>query len=466
MNDARQTLERYEGIRILDTSENPVTLQNLKLEKLTLRYLKFLNISFCEITEFPIGYFRFMESLEILDISYNALKRLASQTFRKQNRLKQLYFKGNTELVTFEPMSFTGLTSLKEIRLSHMKIDVISSNTFAHLALQTLQISLSTINYFPADTFRDLQVANLILNTTRIRDFSNRFFEGVQNVSLLVTDSYMICCIKPFYLPKDRCYPPKPTVQSCHDLLGNERYLLWISGLLAALVNLGSMKGRLSSYDEKAYPGHSYFVFSLAFSNFLSAAYVMVIIGGDTVLRGNYFTDRVTWLSGKWCKFSSAISAISIFSTVTSLLLIAIGRYLVAKYPMGEVSFSKRKSVSTVVISLLISAVISSAPLVYEILSGYDVFTDYGLCFGLSFTQGSSSIWRLFLILPILINVGTIFVVILSLVHAFKETHETKGKMIRGRLNRTNDLAVSRNILFLVILNVIYTTSIYVLGKP
>ena len=430
-----------------------------------MRFLRYLNISFCEITEFPIAFFRFMESLEVLDISFNALKRLPAQTFLKQNRLRHLYFKGNTELITFEPMSFTGLTSLKEIRLSQMKIDVISANTFSQLTLHTLQISLSTINYFPADAFRDLQVANLILNTTKIRDFSNRFFEGVQNVSLLVTDSYMICCIKPFYLPKDRCFPPKPTVQSCHDLLGNERYLLWISGLVALLVNLGSMKGRLSSYDEKAYPGHSYFLFSLAFSNFLSATYIMVIIGGDTVLRGNYFTGRITWLSGKWCKFSNAISAISIFSTVTSLLLIAVGRYLVAKYPTGDVSFSKRKAVSAVMFSLIISVVVSSTPLLYEVISGKEVYTDYGLCFGLSFTYDSSIAWRLILLIPLFVNFCTLVIVILSLAHAYSETREIKVKMIRGRLNRTKDLAVSRNILFLVILNVIYTSSIYVLGK-
>ena len=406
-----------------------------------------------------------MESLEVLDFSYNALKRLASQTFRKQGLLKDLYLMGNTELVTFEPMSFSGLSSLREIKLSRMRIETISANTFSRLRLTTLQISLSTINYLQDDAFRDLQVTNLILNTTRIQDFSKRFFEGVQNVSLLVTDSYMICCIKPFYLPEESCYPPKPTVQSCHDLLGNERYLLWINGLVATLINLGSMKGRLSSYGEKAYPGHSYFVFSLAFSNFLSAAFVMVIIGGDTALRGKYFTDRVVWLSGKWCKLSQAISAISVFSTVTSLFLITFGRYLVAKYPTGEVSFSKRKSVSAVAISLLIAGVISSIPLVYEILSGNDVFTDYGLCFGLSFHTDSSPAWFIFLVLPVLVNVLTIAIIILSFVHAYKEYREVNAKIVRGRLNRMKDLAVSRNIFFLVILNVIYTSSIYILGK-
>lgn len=455
----------YDGIKVLNISTNPQVYRDLQLERQNLNYLLVLNISYCEIQEFPAGFFRTMKNLETLDISYNAIQRLKSHMFRSQGKLKHLRFEGNFGLLTFEPMSFASLSSLRNLKLSHLRIKHIAEKAFFHLTLSTLEILDSAILYTENGVFQDLQVETLLLNTSVIHSYPDLLFEGVQNLSLLVTDSYMMCCLKPFYLPEKNCLPPKPGVQSCHDLLGNERYLLWVSCLVALMGNIASLKHRIPFHKKDTGTYHRLFVFNLGLSNFLIVSYIVIIITTDSSLRGIYFFGGKTWLSGKWCKAARVISSVSLLSGVVSVGLIAVGRYLMIKYPTGKVTFTRRAAVTASLISWLIVALVFTGPVLYHILSNITVFSDYGLCFGLSFNRGRPSARLIAMVTPLIINVFTAGLVFVSFVHMYKEYREKKDKRVRERLMRTEDLRVSRNILILVALNVLYTTAVYSFGK-
>ena len=242
-SNTTEVLDIPSTTRGLDLSSNPRLYNMMKLDDLDLPFLFYLNLSDCEIEWFPRTLFFSMRELRTLDISYNKISRLTSNTFLHQTMLEKFVLVGNLKPLTLEPESFTGLSALHSLTLSKLHIVYISRDTFANLDLDALKIVYSTIDAVETHFLGRLRAKAVFLNTTKIKTMFQSMFDGIQTIELFQTDDYKFCCVKPLVVPGDKCFPHQDEISSCDDLIRNEVLvpLIWLIGFISVLTNGASL---------------------------------------------------------------------------------------------------------------------------------------------------------------------------------------------------------------------------------
>ena len=461
-------MEQKYTAKVLDVSNSPQIYRSLRENIAVMGFLEVLNISRCEISVFQDAFFRGMKRLVYLDLSYNALKRLASNMFEFQEKLKTLLLEGNSDIIYFESAAFSGLSALETLVLSDLHIGNIAEYAFVLVNKQTdFEISNSIIDMAEDRAFGYLHANNMLLKTTKILGYSNLMFEMLSNVTKLVTRAYKFCCIRPYYLAEKDCFPHKGMFSTCDDLLGNarHRYLLWITGLLTLFSNILAVKRHFSSEEPGLRYRHHLFVMNLAVSDGLMGVFIVTIVGTDASLRGNYALHEDNWLSSSGCLISCAFSSTSIIATSLILCLIAISRYCVIKYPSGEVRFTRKLSLGLTTLAWSVAVLISTLPILYSTYGTNEVYSKSGICLGFPLRHNKPPGWYFSITVLILVQCLAVLLIVLSYWSVSKEIKDTEATIIRPHLNRTDDLRVSRNIITLVGIHVLCMTPIFVLGK-
>ena len=449
----------------LDVSDNPEAYRKLQLERQNLRYLRTMNISYCEVSSITVTMFERSPLLKILDISYNAIHRLPGRIFKYQGQLTDLILKGNTQILYLESECLAGLSALEHLELAHLHIGFIAKHAFIDLKLRSLEISFSVVDEVDNNAFEHLQTRDLFLNTSTISRYSSGIFEGIRNLRLLVTDSYKFCCIRPFDLPTNSCWPIIPNYSSCEDLLGGERYILWITGLSSIFSNFLSIKHHLSDDKETSRFGYTVYLLNLGLSDSLASIYVILIVVADTSMRGNYAFSEEIWRSGYWCLVARVFSSLYIVFTSFFVCLLTLARLLVIKFPSGQLRFTKTWCRFLISISWCIALFSASLPVVYAALKDEKAYSTNRFCLGLPFGPDSAPSWFLAIGVLIVVSACTVVLVCLGFWLMYKESKDTNAHLIRPRLQRGEDLSVTRNILILVTVDVTCLITIFSLGK-
>lgn len=450
--------EPFHGVRIIDVSGNPKVLEKMKLEDRLLFYLEFLNISFCNITVFPEGFFASMLALEVLDISFNKIQRLSARMFFDLQRLRTLRIKGNTESLLIEKNAFLGLTKLENLELSHLNIDLISGYAFAGVKVNSFRIDFSEIKNLEEKAFGNLTAEEMYLETSKLYSFSNLLFGDMRNVTKLVTQLYQFCCIRPYYLAEKNCYPKRTVFSTCADLLGNEtgRYVLWILGLICILNNLMSIMHHFSFDLFKLNNIHTFFLLNLSLSDVLMGIYIAVIAAVDITLRGRYASGEDVWRSSTKCQIATIVSLVSVLTGSFFLMTIALSRLLVIKYPTVELQLTRRLSMSLVVTTWSMVFFVSCLVHVRA-----DFLSFSGVCSGFPL-KGNGSNLKYFLMVMYFAILG---VCLCGYYGVYKETTVAKEGVHKPRFMRKEDLRTSRNILVLVTIDAVCLMAVYVQGE-
>ena len=453
-------------IRVFDISSNSHWFHSFDWENSPFsKYLERLNISSCEITILPQKFFRLLASLKVLDLSYNALRHLRKGLFKYLSNLRLLRLDGNTAILDIDSESFSGLSSLESLKIGYLHVGRISRKAFSGLKLGTFQFYYTVIDYIEENAFSELSVNRVYLNSSRIVASSDLLFEGIRNLTYIKTYSYRFCCLLPSYLTKTKCIPKPDTTTMCHNLLGKEKYILWIAGIVSSFASFLSFRSHFSFDRTSLGFGHNFFLLNLAASDFLMGVYDIIITGSDIAFSGVYASMRYDWLKGWLCHFATIISLISVLASSFFVCLIAVGRFLVIKFPSGEFQFHKKLSLSIVFLVWLFAVCVSTAPILYTTLFKNEVYSHLGVCFGLRL-DSDSSLESIFSIGVLMCLAMTIFVIII-MGHWYIdiERKETKANRIRIRQMRAADLSTSRNILVLVTINAVCLLVTAILGK-
>lgn len=128
----------------------------------TLYEVTYINLSFNRLTLIPIGLFMadVHRNLLEIDLSYNAIEKISSQTFSGLELLQLINLSSN-KIRTMEQSSFTNLPYLTYIDLTHNQLRNLSENIFEFLP-NLLSIDLMFNNLF---TF-SLKCFKHVSNTT------------------------------------------------------------------------------------------------------------------------------------------------------------------------------------------------------------------------------------------------------------------------------------------------------------
>ena len=446
----------------IDLNSNVQLFHALNLDQRKLHFVRNLNISRCEIVNISSSFFEDMRNLVSLDISYNNLTELRTHMFKNQNRLKELRMVGNFEIFSIESEAFFGLSSLHNLALSGLQISTLHKNAFSLISFETLDLTSNNIDTIEDQVFEQLEVGCLLLNNTKIHGFTEDMFKGLDTVSFLYTDAYVFCCIKPSGLPEENCFPEKDEFSSCADLMRNEalRVMVWLIGLFALAGNILSLIYRFIYEREKMKLGFGIFVTNLAISDFLMGVYLIIIAGADASLRGVYIFSDLSWRSSFWCNLAGILAFVSSESSTFFAALITVDRFIVMKYPFGQVRLTPLKSNALSIAAWAISLLIAILPLMF---TGY--YSKSSVCLALPLTRDRPPGWLYSVFVFIVLNFVIFVLIAIGQWLIYREVQKSKKSMAGKQGKRKQDSAISRNLLLVITTNFLCWFPICVLGR-
>ena len=453
--------------RMIDASQNPGIFPYLPLQSDSVQLVIHLNLSACEIRNISSSAFLHMRNLIVLDLSYNNLELLQSETFIKQTKLKTLVLVNNLNMLSIEPLAFKGLRSMKSLVLRDMVFDRIQIQSFATLVLETMEMSNVLVHQMESNAFEELRTGKLWMNTTEIISFSGDMFSGFGHVNLLVTNDFKYCCIRPYFLDEEKCLPHKDEFSSCADLMRNAvlRSLIWIIGLFALTGNGLSLFYRMVFDRERLKLGYGMFVSNLAISDFFMGVYLIIIASADMHYRGEYSLYDKIWRNSPLCQFAGILASLSSEGSVMFIGLITIDRVLVIKFPRGEYRITETPAKFLTGIAWVLSVVISIIPIIFTDYFQNQFYSKSGVCLALPLTKQRPPGWMYSVVLFIGFNFFTIILCIFGQWMIYYEIVSSKATLARSAIGRNNDLKVARNLLMVAATDFLCWFPIGILGN-
>ena len=267
-------------IRVLLLSENTLSLKPTDFQG--LHWLSRLNISHNRLSQI-VPLFSDLANLLILDLSYNNIQSLTTNS------------------------TFAGLLSLQVLDLSNNFIQTIRKETFAGL----------------------ISLRHLILHNNQLNDFTLDAFSSLVTLAELNSDEYKFCCIA---TQVDVCTPEADEFSSCEDLMANFplQISIWVLGFLAFGGNLFVMIWR--AVTEK-FRVSSFLIFNLGASDFLMGLYLLIIASADVHYRGSYIMYSDSWRLGPLCSLAGVLATLSSEASVYMLTIITLDRVITLVFP-------------------------------------------------------------------------------------------------------------------------------------
>ena len=452
---------------MLDVSQNPGALSYLSFATNHVEYLIHLNLSACEIRNLSIYPLVYMRNLIVLDLSFNYLEIIESNAFIEQGRLTTLVLHDNLNILSIEPSAFVGLASMDSLTLTNLQIDRLQMSSFASLSLDRLELSHTVIQRIESNAFDQLSTDELYMNATEIISFSSDMFKGFVHVNLLVTDDFKFCCIRPYFLAEDKCFPHKDEFSSCSDLLRNAvlRSLIWIIGVFALTGNSLSLFYRMLFDRERLKLGYGMFVSNLAISDFLMGVYLIIIASADMFYRGEYNLYDKSWRHSTLCQFAGILASLSSEGSVMFIGLITIDRILVIKFPLGDFRITEIPAKILTSIAWVVSITISIIPVVFTSYFKDQFYSKSGVCLALPLTRQRPPGWMYSVCLFIGFNFITIILCIFGQWMIYYEIVSSKRTLAKSALSRANDLKIARNLLTVAATDFLCWFPIGILGK-
>ena len=252
-----------------------------------MTYMYRLNISNCELQFVNREVFSKLNNLIILDISFNKLETIPTDTFKDLKLLKSLHIFGNKLLTTIQQDALKGLTEIRELAITGTQLNKVVIGTFAGLKLSILNLTNNQISTIEDMAFNELEVNTIDISGNEITNFNKDMFTGVRSLEFIYSSAYKFCCIRPSSVQEKDCYPYKDEFSSCEDLMRNNalQALLWVTGISAILGNSMSLGYRCFKNRKQMKLGYGIFVTNLAVADFLMGVYLLIIAIADTVYR-------------------------------------------------------------------------------------------------------------------------------------------------------------------------------------
>ena len=465
-------------------SGNAHGFQKSNLKKIQRSLLAYLNISMCNIQDLTDVSLKSLKNLLVLDLSYNHIKTIPRNMFEKQSKLYSLFLVGNSKLLSISANAFSELPSVKYIQISDQSIQQISKHSFFALMLEQLDLSHNIIHSLEDNAFDNSLISYIQLNGSKISSFGTDLFQGVMNVTQIVSSAYKFCCLRPSYLPEEKCLPYRDEFSSCDDLMRNDiiRSLIWIISLFSILGNVSSIVYRILYDRERFKLGYGIFVSNLAVSDLLMGIYLLIIATADVALRGVYTANDEKWRSSGWCTLAGILSALSSEASMFFICLITLDRFLVIKFPFGQFRFTSRNAKRASIVAWLLAFIFAIIPVLIMPYFKGAFYANSGVCLALPLTRNKSPGWEYSVSLFIGFNFFTFTLIALGQYFVFNEVKSTRksldlnppkqAKITNTKENaktvikgRTSDLRVARNLLLVAATDFICWFPIGILGK-
>lgn len=436
--------------RKLDLSNSDLDGSTIILvENILLAEMNLSSSMFSDLNNLVFGNYH---NLLSLDLSFNNIEVIPKYAFQGLRHLKTLLFYGNFLLHTIYPHSFSGLSRLPSLVLTHANLKSLPKDTFKGLDnLEILNLSDSRIKNIDNQAFAGLRsLKQLDIQKNRITEFSDGIFMGLKSLESIVSDVFVFCCLKPVSVRDENCFPEQDEFSSCTDMIKDDtlRVCLWIIGLCALVGNCTIVVYRLFYDRESLSKRYGIFIMSLGIADFLMGLYAIIIASADAVFRGTYFWNDNSWRFGGLCKLAGMLSLVSSECSVLFQLFITIDRFIVIKYPFVHIHFGKIVAQYISGFIFLISLIIAIIPMVPGSYFDGNFYSGSAVCIALPLTHVRTIGWEFSFGTLITFNF-LLFVIIAGFqLVIYREITGTIPELMTNQ--KRDDFAISQNI-FLVV---------------
>ena len=377
---------RYPRLRFLDARGSEMTPSDLTENFYTV----WLSLSACSLMALPPMTLR---NLKFLDLSYNLLQMVDMSAFTQLINLQTLILTKNPiHLLHKGSSSIVQQSSLKTVDLSRSNLTVFDSKPFSSFPLvQTLNLSFSpTLTIHQSGFQYTPRLTNLYMEGIPVETFPADMFKPLSYLSIVTAHTYKLCCtqILPSHFELISCQAPTDEISSCEDLLQSETYRgsLWTIGILSLLGNVLCLVVRLFLHRRVSANGYHVFVTSLSMADLLMGVYVIIIGVADQLLRGQYLFLDQKWTHSLTCKVAGFLSLLSSETSALIIWLITLDRFIVLHFPFSSVRFQRTSAAVACLITWLFGVVFAFTPLL-PVTSHWEFFSQTGICIPLPVTR-------------------------------------------------------------------------------
>lgn len=361
---------------------------------------------------------------------------------------------------------FSGLSSLRYLYLQDNTISVIPAVLLSELFnLTYLNLENNNLVYLPAGLFcNNAQLIGLSLRDNQLM-VEEHMFDGLNNLEYLITDSELVCCVKPqsvnrcisadmeLCIDDGLCNETKTmdTISSCFQLIhsGALTVCLWIIGPSTLLGNGFVILYRSLIDKENINSAHSLLVLNLGISDFIMGVYMIMIGAVAHDYSGIYAWNSQSWRHSPLCNTAGILATMSSEMSTFLVLLVTIDRFTVIVLPLSRRHITRRHAIYICTVLWCISLAIASIPLfIFQSYFKGEFYSQSGVCLALPLTSkhqpGAEYSFAIFACLN-----STIFVVILlAQIYIFYSLR--KRCRITSTANRQRENVIA-TLLFLVV---------------
>ena len=429
-------------------------------------WLAHLNLSFTNLTSVPAN-LKF-PNLYILDISFNNLTVLKTGVFNLLANLKVLNLTNNLKLSYIEKRAFLGLEKLEFLDLSNSILGRLASRVFQPLQmLQVLNLSNSYLDVMQKDSFHGLKnLLYLDIRQNDIKTFHRDLFKDLTEIKTMYAPSQTFCC-SAFWggrlLDSNECEAPVDSISSCEDLLQQTafRVLLWLFTVMALIGNIIVIIFRI--FFDSLSVGRTFgvFVTNLAFSDFFMGVYMLIICIADTSYRGTYLFNERYWRNSSFCKLAGFLSTISSLGSGMFVCLITLDRFLVVRFPLGQVRFRPKCTIILSIAVWVAMVVTVMVPLIPP-MDEWNLFGQNGVCLALPLSTHRRPGWLFSTSLFIGFNFVAFLFTAIGQIFIYRTI--TSMSIIHSKKRSDQEMKVARKLSLIVLSNFACWFPICVMG--
>ena len=238
------------------------------------------------------------------------------------------------------------------LNISRNNITKIEELAFMHLkSLQVIDLSCNKITFINGRMF--LGIENIIFFRfygNDLKTIDDVTFKHLILIKLIVTSDFRICCIKPYQNTICDIIPGEP--YTCQGLITNNVIIMtmFVFAFALIVINLISLY-KVKAFDIESIVQNTCFEIIakyLHLSDLSCALYISLITAGNIYLKISLTAHALYWQSHVVCYLSSILYTYFQMTSIGVILLMALAKWLVAKYPLT----SRLKNISFITLCL------------------------------------------------------------------------------------------------------------------
>ncbi|BFZ17858.1 hypothetical protein BsWGS_20898 [Bradybaena similaris] len=191
--------------------------------------------------------------------------------------------------------------------------------------------------------------------------------------------------------------------------------------------------------------------------------YLFMIAGADHFYRDNYVIYDKKWRESVVCKIAGFLACLSCEASTFFVFLITVDRFLLMKFPFGQIKCSVYPRITAVVMSWVASFLLSLVPIVFS----FDIYSTNAMCLGLPLTNHQATGWGYSIGVFIICNLIMFLFVAYGQFAIFRAMSENKISQTTTNMSnsrRAKEIIVAKQLSLVVLSNFLFWFPVGLMG--